>query len=229
VNNNITCITFNYDDVFDEALYSRTKSKGIYWSPDQGYGFFCKPSASCVWDAAYFADKTAMELLKLHGSINWYPKRGYSHPYALETIVHHERWFRYPSPTEYPMELIERLLEKTPFIVPPVLEKSALLEQPILRLIWTRAYEALMKAEEIIFIGYSLSATDSAAHFLFRETIKKGTPIKVVNHINNIKEQKVLRNAYQYVFTRRKNIQFEFMDAREWSREVVKKSKIKQV
>ena len=56
VNKNITCITFNYDDVLDQALWEvnqvrrgnpgNTQQK--YWHPDGGYGFFIRPSSVVV-------------------------------------------------------------------------------------------------------------------------------------------------------------------------------------
>ena len=35
-------------------------------------------------------DRTAMFLLKLHGSVNWRLKRGYSAPYAIDAVLHHK-------------------------------------------------------------------------------------------------------------------------------------------
>ncbi|MGB2694852.1 MAG: hypothetical protein WBD55_06640, partial [Dehalococcoidia bacterium] len=92
----ITCVTFNYDDLLDQALWEvhrqTTVSEGTYWHPDGGYGFFCRPSESCIRDSDVFMDRPPMLLLKLHGSINWRPKLGYRQPYGVDAIVHEEEW-----------------------------------------------------------------------------------------------------------------------------------------
>jgi hypothetical protein len=83
------CITFNYDDFFDEALW-RVRglydiSAGLpedlrYWHPDSGYGFWCKPATSLLeFDPLEMGSPTIL-LLKLHGSINWRVRRGYESP-----------------------------------------------------------------------------------------------------------------------------------------------------
>lgn len=151
VNNGITCITMNYDDVLDEALWKVREIVGTsnepYWHPDGGYGFFCKPSDLSVQDAPIFMNiETSMLLLKLHGSINWYPRRGYPKPYAVDAIMHHEKWCpvgEYIDPTG---ETTKLHIEKEPFMVPPVLLKTAITEQPILRIVWYLAYKALYEA-----------------------------------------------------------------------------------
>jgi hypothetical protein len=56
-------------------------------------------------------------------------------------------------------------------MVPPVLMKTALVRQPILRLVWSAAFESLRTADEVIFIGYSLPVTDLAARYLFAEAL----------------------------------------------------------
>ena len=131
--NEVTCVTFNYDDVLDERLCSEAEFRKAYWHPDVGYGFLCRPSWAAVGGDALYVGEVSMALLKLHGSVNWLPIRGYPRPYAVDAIMHQEGWF---SQTEYDsstQEAINLHLESDPFIVPPVLLKSALVEQPILR------------------------------------------------------------------------------------------------
>ena len=62
-------------------------------------------------------------------------------------------------------------LEPEPVIVPPVLSKSDLVAQPVLRLVWSLAYEHLSRADAVTFIGYSFPATDTAARVLFAEAL----------------------------------------------------------
>lgn len=103
------------------------------WNPDWGYGFYCRSSSASV--SAIDGDRlvSRLLLLKLHGSVNWRARLGYGEPYALAAITHDETWGR-----DEPSHLrphIERHLEPEPVIVPPVLTKSGLVAQPVLRLV----------------------------------------------------------------------------------------------
>lgn len=225
IKNRITCISFNYDDLFDQMLWDlktiQTKSEGsAYWHPDGGYGFFCKPSLTCVRDGPLAMDQTAMLLLKLHGSMNWRLKRGYSTPYAIDAVVHHESWIPSYDFPRYKPEDIEPHLESDAFMVPPVLVKSSLVEQPILRLIWSLAYRKLEVAKKVVFVGYSFPVTDLASNFLFSEAIKTRS-IKIVNFSRNPAEQEPVRHAYRKVFDWLPDNDFDFRGALEWSREIV--------
>lgn len=232
VQGGITSITFNYDDVFDQALWEvkPVESEGRielpYWHPDGGYGFFCKPSIVCIRDVSTYMDELVSILfLKLHGSVNWRIRRGFPHPLGVNAIVHHEEWFPYPSflPVEPDPETIELHLEQEPFIVPPVLVKSVLVEQPILGLVWSLAYEELAKADEITFIGYSLPITDLAATFLFSEAVQERVipNISVVNHPSNNEVRNAIMDSYKRVFPGIRDEQFDFRDALEWSNELI--------
>lgn len=160
-----TCVTFNYDDLLDAALSAIGN-----WNPYWGYGFFCQPSANTVSTFSQGPHASELLLLKLHGSINWWPRLGYATPFALDAIVHHHGW-EGVSRRLFPRDVVARHLEPEPVIVPPVLSKSDLVEQPVLRLVWTLAYEHLSRAQAVTFIGYSFPATDTAARVLFAEAL----------------------------------------------------------
>jgi hypothetical protein len=158
VEKGITCITFNYDDVLDKALWEEKKSnQGMveqpYWHPNSGYGPFLRPSESTIGDTPWASHRdTSMLLLKLHGSINWHVKLGFSKPYSLDAIVHHSRWATEQRNSDPLERAIESHLTDEMFIVPPVLAKSSL-EEPIIQDIWGRAYIALSEADEVVFVG----------------------------------------------------------------------------
>ena len=80
--NGCCCITFNYDDFLDEAL-AQTRS----WTPYWGYGFACSSSLDTVASFEDLETASILQLLKLHGSINWRAKLGYPSPYAIESIA----------------------------------------------------------------------------------------------------------------------------------------------
>lgn len=226
-------VTFNYDDLLDEALW---KVKGVrrapvsdnkYWHPDGGYGFFCKPAESCIRDQTVFMDRTVVPVYKLHGSINWWPKLGSAQPYTIDAIVHLEQWYlpdgRYGDPDD-DLSAIRLHLEPEPFTVPPVLVKSSLVREPILRLVWSQAYQALLSADAVFFIGYSLPPTDLAARFLFTEALHSlaTTLVRVVNLARNEPEKEATRSAYRDVLPGIDDGQFYFGGAVEWIRQLRK-------
>jgi len=232
----INCLTFNYDDFFDQSLFEfrpiRAEIAGSnpYWHPDGGYGFFCKPSATCIWAGHEFMDQTAMLLLKLHGSVNWRIRRGAASPYKVDDIIHDESWLQPPLPDSLvgrDKNLIDMHMEPVPFIIPPVLMKSALTKEPILQVVWSKAYEILSRAEQVVFIGYSLPITDIAAGFLFGEALQHRNPpqIQVVNFATGGDEQKRIREAYKNIFLDISKIQFDFRDALEWVQELLRAEK----
>ena len=138
-----TCVTFNYDDFLDAALAATGR-----WNPHWGYGFFCRPSANTVSNFSHAPNYSDLLLLKLHGSVNWWPRLGYADPFALDAIVHHHAWEGI-SRRLHRRDVVARHLEAEPVIVPPVLSKSDLVAQPVLRLVWSLAYEQLSTAESV--------------------------------------------------------------------------------
>jgi hypothetical protein len=224
ISNGITCITFNYDDVLDAALWkvagALSPVSEPYWNPDGGYGFFCRPSLCAVEDTSVQMDiKPAMHLLKLHGSINWYPRRGYLQPYSVDAIMHHEKWF-WPDKYNQIQEAVAIHIEPEPFLVPPILTKSAIVKQPILRLLWHLAYNTLFSAQKVTFVGYSCPSTDIAVRILFEESLQLPTKdnIYVVNFARGGVERRKIINAYQKVFANIPARQFNFGGARRWAR-----------
>ena len=154
------------DDFLDEALSGTGR-----WTPEWGYGFFCRTSLDAVSAVHHRPPRLGPRLLRLHGCVNWRPRLGHSEPFALDSIVHHHEW-EGNRRARYPLALIAQHLESEPVIVPPVLAKSGLLAEPVLRLVWTLAFETLTTAEKVTFIGYSFPSTDLAARTLFSEALR---------------------------------------------------------
>ncbi len=211
--NGCCCITFNYDDFLDEAL-ARTDS----WNPYWGYGFFCPSSRDTIASFEELEHRSVLRLLKLHGSVNWRPKLGYANPVAIDSITHHHEWAGVPR--SYPQ--VAGHLEPEPVMVPPVLSKSSLVEQPVLRLVWSHAFNSLAEAHEVTFIGYSFPTTDMAAQTLFTEALKD-LPQKDINVVNvNLSredsEAETVRARYRSVLGDIPDEQFHFDGALDWIR-----------
>ena len=222
--NKIDCITFNYDDVLDQALAEVTRKVEIPWHANGGYGFYCQDSTGTtgIHFDANIGEKTPMLVLKLHGSINWRPRRGSSEPHMLDAITHHEEWSKAEPLEPHLWSLMERHLEPRPLIAPPVLSKSSLVSQPVLRLVWSLAYEKLLKAQSVTFVGYSFPTTDMAAQTLFSEALRDIQPssIRVVNFASNDGEKNRTVERYREVLGRIPDAQFDFSGALEWSRKL---------
>ena len=213
-----TCMTFNYDQYLDEALYASRR-----WNPSWGYGFFCRPAADAVSrDSPEHDQLSEFLLLKLHGSVNWRPRLGYSDPVALDAIVHHDA-MSLISHRLHPRDVVARHLEPEPVIVPPVLSKSGLGSQPALRIVWKQAFERLSAAGAVTFIGYSFPPTDIAAQVLFAEALGDLPPadIRVVGLKADEQGQQTLKSRYRDVFGEIPDSCFFFDGAADWLRSLV--------
>ncbi len=239
LNKQATIITFNYDEFFDEMLFDAAKKEASpehRWNPDRGYGFFCKSSGQLVGSTPgrFEYRQTAVRMLKLHGSVNWRVMFGAQEPFQIDTIYHHSKWYHDINPNNPNDEQLEyfqslpKQFEAQPLIVPPILTKSALNVQPILRYLWEQAYDALIGADKVIFVGYSLPVTDIAASFIFPEAMSDVTDIEVVGWVDcnasledQIAKQKELMNSYRRVFPGLRDDQFRFDGARAWAKSFI--------
>jgi hypothetical protein len=141
----------------------------------------------------------------------------------LEVVRHHEQWFSRYSTPKLPLDLIEDVLEPEPLIIPPVLTKTALVEQPILRYLWARAYAVLASAQHVVFIGYSMPVTDISTGYLFREGLRHmnhAEQITVVDYAKNAEERMErlvsLHMSYAKVFPRFSEAQIALCGGRAW-------------
>jgi hypothetical protein len=156
--------------------------------------------------------------------MNWRPILGARRPYVVDAIVHHEAWLqRQADAHRFNLKAIESLLEPEPFIVPPVLLKSVLTEQPILRLVWSKAAATMRDATNVTFVGYSMPVTDIAAAFLFRETLHRLPldKVYVVDIDDGPDRRRQLMDAYRQVFPGLPEEQFSFVGAEKWAEERV--------
>jgi hypothetical protein len=119
------------------------------------------------------------------------------------------------------LEQAKPYLETRPFIVPPVLTKSELVEHPLLNVLWTRAYDLLASAESTVFIGYSLPMTDVGGGFLFREAwhgrdVGSLTVVDFAAAGEEEEKAEVILASYRAVFPAITRDQVELCGASRW-------------
>lgn len=133
-------ITFNWDNLIERALYSASRRIN-------------------------FLDRNpnAVTVLKLHGSLNWSQipdgsslKHPDSAAYLSEKIIYTHDYTYYDTWAS---------LNLSPLIVPPIHTKHTL-SKNFFKKIWHEAFAAIIEAEQVIFIGYSIPKEDLQARSL---------------------------------------------------------------
>jgi len=149
-------LTFNYDTLLDNLLIKRFAVQDLYFDDIQ------KPKGR--------RSKHKQEhpiLLKLHGSANW---RCASDDFRR--IVENSSPAEGDLPHHVPDVWIGNDLpdpngKASPLIIPPIPTKPVS-RLSLFRYLWTRAYEYLYEAKELVIVGYSLPQTDQMARSMFR-------------------------------------------------------------
>ncbi len=175
-----TVITFNYDMVMESAM----AHVGV--APD--YKIPQMPVHSPAGQQL-----RNMELLKLHGSVNWL-----ACPLCKDGTVRLE-WNRHDSPC--PKRGGQAGHKMEPVIVPPTWDKAL---GTGLNSVWQAAREALASAARWVIIGYSMPATDRFFHYLMASAIEANRDLESVIVIDNATGRKktALRRRYKELFSR---------------------------
>jgi hypothetical protein len=186
---NSTVITFNYDTIletmfckkhegemtqgtFGATLVSLFKSiplksilsrlNDVWLGGEENYNFF--------------------ELLKLHGSINWYHNddtSGATEIFYVDKYQQVVKGRNYDEKTRHEEEISKAGLK--PLIIPPVLEKSNQFINKLLKVLWIKAREELAKSDDVIIIGYSFPKSDVTVDLLFRFALRRQATIYIVD------------------------------------------------
>jgi hypothetical protein len=135
-------ITFNWDALVEQSLHKQNRRINLL-----------------------ARDDSAVTVLKLHGCINWcFLPDGPKHQ-DPDWVVHlGERVYRTVDYAYYDLWGIE---QRPPFIIPPTTMKRPPAE-PLLSSLWGEAFNVLIEAKQLCFIGYSIPNDDLQARTLFR-------------------------------------------------------------
>jgi hypothetical protein len=144
-----TLMSLNYDWLIDHSLMKLGLGK---WNPRSGYGVKTYAQGKRGTGTTYWAckdgkgrpryPKRTIKLLKLHGSMNWFPVPNAQHRPRLEM---RQRWWHQNGRPRFE-------------ITPPEWNKKT--RSGVYLPVWRSARKALEKAKALVFIGYSLPETD---------------------------------------------------------------------
>ena len=181
INNKVTCITLNYDLLLEKLLKDSQQPfrktidfENLYNLPLRELtprGSFRVVEEGSLDD---ISRKDLPEIIKLHGSINWG-----SVGLTANDIV----YYIADDDEDYKKSSLQT------FIVPPVLDKTQLYMNHVIRTAWQRAFNSLKNAENIYIYGFSLPFTDLSVRFLFQSALIKNDKkpsIYVINTANAI-------------------------------------------
>lgn len=188
-----TVITFNYDTLAESFLCEARK-----WLPHDGYGVhlplgyepFGQPIFSDLPHSLPELPGSPVKVLKLHGSASWvkngdtlllnptflnYLDDRWRHP-AIEALVTEDDVLKghVRNMAAFPRD---RGDGKPAAIIPTYLKTYA---EPPYADLWRAASAALMTAEEVVVVGYSLPKADVAAQTLLL-SVPESAPFTVVN------------------------------------------------
>lgn len=115
-----------------------------------------------------------IKLLKLHGSLNWYSSHRTT-KLSPEDIFNTDRPIRVTRRKTIDPQMRHnkrgQSLRTLPVIVPPVTHKSGILHDSI-RPLWTKANNAMRRANEVVIFGYSCPAMDFESSNLIQRSLK---------------------------------------------------------
>lgn len=154
-------ITFNYDDLLDRHFIDEFEIERTYFDKLKRRKDQSDRRTEIKFEFPF--------ILKLHGSINWLCDTE-----EFERILNPDSYSKKDSPKAYHIRSIWYTKNKvpnpedaeSPLVIPPLPVKP-ITSIEIFEWLWTRAYEYLFEAKELVLCGYSLPDTDRMAVSLF--------------------------------------------------------------
>ncbi len=171
MSNDDALLSLNYDWLIDHSLKKNGHGK---WNPRKGYGvpvYTRGPRGAgtrywaCERNSRPVYSNKSISLLKLHGSMNWFPVPLDRTPARLEL---RKRWWHQKGNLRFE-------------IAPPEWNKPT--RSGVYVPVWRQARKALREAKALVFVGYSLPETDLPVQALL--TVEKTPrPLELLITVN---------------------------------------------
>ncbi|MEG0292116.1 MAG: SIR2 family protein [Anaerovoracaceae bacterium] len=205
----ITFVSTNYDLLIDDAIREVVSEYKINYGIEQLAG----EELSC--DV-----KSKIDLLKIHGSLNWLYCPACNKLYRKEISI-----------TEINKELGGEYLRcdnckcsRIPIMVPPSYYKD--MTNIYLSTIWHLAEQKLLEVDHLIFCGYSFPNADMHIKYLLKraQVNRKSSKLKitVINDFDNKEESKRLMEANRYKRFFGEDVNFEMISFEEFALDPMK-------
>ncbi len=137
-------LSFNYDTLIEDQI---RQDPFLFQTTEVDYGVNMERADR---SAASGNRSRTVDLLKLHGSLNWYSVKGAGEEFDLKNVCRVER-----GDCSFPM------YEKdNPIFIPMAHAKESFLKGSLFNVIWAKADYYLSGADEIFVIGYGFPQTD---------------------------------------------------------------------
>ncbi|MCQ2109547.1 MAG: hypothetical protein MJZ05_12395 [Fibrobacter sp.] len=137
-------LSFNYDTLIESAIVRDPELRETI-SVDYGVRIDRADRSACREKLLHTVD-----LIKLHGSLNWFPVKGVVDELDLKNVCQVE-----PEDRSFPI-----YCEDTPIYIPMAHAKESFLRGSLFNVLWSKADYYLKNAEEIYFVGYGFPKSD---------------------------------------------------------------------
>ncbi len=193
-------LTFNHDLVIENEVHKRRRLT-TRWCIDEGYGSFSlalRVAGSAVDSFRRHGSdcerNRAIQILKLHGSLNWYVRMNGRHPSprflsgavqnpTIFTTVRRAIPTRLRSTKKQASGRGRTTWYTWPVVIPPVYGKEPLIRTLVPK-VWSDAADALAGADRIVFFGYSLPELDVRAQRLFQRGMSDNHRLRWIDVVN---------------------------------------------
>lgn len=172
-------LSFNYDTLIESAIANDSELRDTL-SVDYGVRIDRADRSASQQPLQHTID-----LLKIHGSLNWFPIKGVVDELDLKNVCQVE-----PEDRSFPI-----YCEDTPIYIPMAHAKESFLRGSLFNVLWSKADYYLKNAEEIYFVGYGFPKSDvNNLEFLLahRERFKKVVVFEREGHPDLIRLENLL-------------------------------------
>jgi hypothetical protein len=179
-------VTFNYDTLveatFDHMRIPDPRHHEDHPMKHQQLGPSIIPNWAAMYGGLRLPPADSFRYVKLHGSTHWYWDETTRAADSIVQVGLRSGW-QQPEAAYSSEDLAFRAPGKVAMIVPPTTAKSVYLDNPIIRLLWRTAYQALMSADRLFVLGYSLPAADLLVRSMLDDAVMsgRGREIWIVN------------------------------------------------